>query len=73
MEKEIGSMSSKEAVEYLKIDEKSFNNYFKNSDEIKGFKSNGRYWFKKEDLDSWNKLKNERTVILSLKEYEKCF
>ena len=68
-----GLLSSSEAIEYLKIEKKEFNNYFKNSKEIKGSKIGSRFWFKKSDLDSWNQLKEARTVILALKEYEKCF
>jgi len=66
-------LSSKGAIEYLGIEKKEFENYFKFSKEIKGAKENGRFKFKKSDLDSWKKLKKQRTVILSLDEYEKCF
>src|SRR3989344_8757632 len=66
-------LNSKEAREYLNIDQKEFENYSRNSKEIKSSERSGKYFFKKEDLDSWNKLKESRTVILSLSEYEKCF
>ena len=66
-------MNSRQAIEYLKIEKKAFENYFKNSKEIKAIKSGGRWWFDKIDLDSWKKLKEERTIILGLAEYEKCF
>ena len=49
------------------------NKYCKNSKEIKGNKIGSRFWFKKSDLDFWKELKEQRTVILTLKEYEKCF
>jgi len=67
------TIGSKEAVEYLGIEKKEFDNYFKFSKEIKGVKENGRFKFKKSDLEDWKKLKEERTVVLSLSEYEKCF
>jgi len=67
------ALSSKESIGYLKIAEKEFNNYFKSSGEIKGEKVGARFKFKKSDLDCWNNLKKNRTVILNLKEYEKCF
>lgn len=66
-------LNSKEAVEYLNIEKKHFENYFKNSKEIPSFKERGRWKFKKEDLDSWKNLKEKRVVNLSIKEYEKCF
>ena len=64
---------TKDAITYLKIEQKEFNNYFKSSGEIKGEKKGARFQFKKEDLDKWKKLKEERTVILPLEDYEKCF
>lgn len=67
------SLGSKEAISYLKIGEKEFNNYFKSSGEIKGEKVGARFKFKKSDLDFWNNLKEKRIVTLSLKEYEQCF
>lgn len=63
----------KEAIEYLGINEKEFENYFKSSGEIKGFKDGARFKFKKSDLDCWKELKEDRTVILSMPEYVKCF
>ena len=66
-------LSKKEAVNFLGIPEKYFDNYFKNSNEIKGFKDNNRWYFNKQDLIDWDNLRKERTVFLSLKEYEKCF
>jgi len=66
-------MNSKEAQEYLSINKKEFENFFKNSKEIPAVKEKGRWQFKKSDLDSWKKLKEKRTVNLTLAEYEKCF
>jgi hypothetical protein len=63
----------KEGVEYLGIPEKNFRNYLFTSEEIKHFKKSGKWFVKKSDLDAWKKLKEERTIILNLKEYEKCF
>lgn len=70
MEEKIGS---KQAQEYISIEKKAFENYFKNSKEIKAVKERGRWWFNKKDLDNWKKLKESRTVVLALPEYEKCF
>jgi hypothetical protein len=65
--------NSKEAINYLGIEKKEFENYFKNSKEIKSFKEGSRWKFNKTDLENWQKLKKERTIILNLEEYEKCF
>ena len=66
-------LSKKEAIEYLGIENKEFENYFKSGGEIKGKKVGARFQFKKSDLVCWNDLKKSRIVILNLKEYEKCF
>lgn len=66
-------LKKKETIEFLKINEKEFDNYFKNSNEIEGEKKGNRWFFDKDKLLEWSKLKKERTVMLSLNEYEKCF
>ncbi|MDO8508150.1 MAG: helix-turn-helix domain-containing protein [Nanoarchaeota archaeon] len=66
-------LTAKKALEYLGIEKKEFENYFKNSKEINAFKQGSRWVFNKSELDRWLKLKNDRIVILSLSEYEKCF
>ncbi len=66
-------ITRKQAIEFLAIPEKDFDNYFKNSGEIKGAKEGARFYFEKDDLIKWNNLKKNRTVNLALKEYEKCF
>lgn len=71
MQKEL--LNTSQAIKYLNIEKKEFQNYFKNSGEITGVKTHGRFWFDKDKLDSWKNLKQSRTVILTLKEYEKCF
>ena len=66
--------SRMQAIDYLGISEKEFNNYLKFSKEIPSSKNN-RGWFvlKKADLDAWNNLKKKRTILLTLSKYEKCF
>ena len=66
-------ISRKDAIKYLDIPEKDFNNYFQFSKEIEGEKLKGRWYFKKEDLDQFKIMKKQRTVNLKLREYEKCF
>jgi hypothetical protein len=68
-----GKFGSREAKEYLNVDKKAFENYFKNSKEISSIKERGRFWFDKTDLDTWKKLKEKRTIKLNRIKYEKCF
>lgn len=63
----------KEAIQYLEIPSKYFDNYFRFSGEIKGFKRKGRWCFNKSELDRWKNLRDNRTFFLNLAEYEKCF
>jgi len=66
-------LARRQAIAYLGIDEKSFKNFHEFSREIKGFKKGQRWFFKKSDLDEWARLKKNRTVILTMNEYETCF
>jgi len=66
-------INKKDAISYLEIPSKNFENYFKYSTEIKGEKEKGRWYFEVDQLDKWKKLKEDRTVDLSMTEYEKCF
>lgn len=66
-------LTRKEAIAYLNIPEKHFDNYFKSSGEIKGYKESGRWYFGKVELDQWKRLSEARTVKLALTEYEECF
>ena len=66
-------LSKKEALEYLDIPPKNFENYLQYSKEIEGFKKNGRWFFDKAYIEKWRSLKESRTINLSIKEYEKCF
>jgi hypothetical protein len=70
-EKEL--LTKQEAIKYLEIEQKNFDNYAFKSGEINGFKKDGRWVFEKAKLDEWKRLKQNRTVFLSMKEYEECF
>jgi hypothetical protein len=65
--------SKKEAVKFLSITEGEFDNYHESSKEFSGKKISGRWYFDKLTLDYWKRLKEGRTVNLSVKEYEACF
>ncbi|MCA9458944.1 MAG: helix-turn-helix domain-containing protein [Nanoarchaeota archaeon] len=66
-------LTKKEAIKFLSINEKEFNNYFQSGQEFSGFKESGRWKFDKSELEKWKSLRNSRIVNLSLAEYEKCF
>lgn len=67
-------LTKAEAIKYLGISPKYFENYLTCSKEISGYqKPNRRWYFNKEVLDRWNNLKKSRTINLTLEEYEKCF
>jgi len=68
-----GLLTRREAIDFLEIPEKDFDNYFQKSGEIKGAKINNRWYFEKKHLEEWNALRKDKTVFLSLEEYEKCF
>lgn len=66
-------ISKKDAIDFLGISENNFNNYQKSSGEIRGYKLRGRWQFDRNELIVFKQLKEDRTVNLSLSEYEKCF
>ena len=66
-------LNSRVALKYLGIPKKDFENYYKFSKEIKSRKRKGSYFFKKEELDRWKKLRESRTVHLTREEYKTCF
>ena len=69
----LNELSRKDAIDFLGIDPKHFDNYFKSSEEIKGYKKKNRWYFDKSQLIQWNTQKEERTVFLDKEEYEQCF
>lgn len=67
-------LTRKEAIKYLGITEKEFDNYHKFSAEIQGFKGKRGWWyFNKNELKKWKDLKEARTVYITLDEYVECF
>ncbi len=69
----MNDLNRKEAISFLGIPEKNFDNYVKSSKEIPHYKKSTRYYFEKNELIKWKNLRKNRTVFLSLKEYQKCF
>jgi hypothetical protein len=62
-----------EAVDYLGISRKQFENYFKFSKEIPSHKNGSRWCFEVSDLDKWRDLKEQRTILLDYDDYKACF
>lgn len=68
-------LTKREAVEFLGLDEKTFQNYFLNADEFKCLRRNkgrGRYLFDQKELRQWLEGYKWRTVELNQKDYALC-
>lgn len=66
-------IKKREAIGFLDIPEKEFKNYHEFSGEIQGQKIGVSWYFDKDKLTIWKKLKENRTIDLTIKEYETCF
>ncbi|MBU1102492.1 hypothetical protein KJ853_02435 [Patescibacteria group bacterium] len=68
-------LTKKEAMEFLGLDSKTFDNYFKHADEFKCLeRPNGRGFFKfnKAELKKWQENYNWRNIELDLDDYALC-
>jgi hypothetical protein len=68
-------LSKKQAVEFLGIDDKTFDNYFKNAKEFPCIERNGakgRFLFDKAVLQKWADDLNWRMVELNEDDYALC-
>ncbi len=68
-------LSKKEAVKFLGLDEKTFDNYFKNAGEFSNLpreNGRGRFFFKQEELEKWLEEYKWRTVELTFEDYALC-
>lgn len=65
-------LSKKEAAEYLGLDEKTFENYFRNAREFPYAKISGRFKFKESDLKEWREGYKWRTISLNIDDYALC-
>ena len=68
-------LSKKEAVEFLRLDEKTFDNFFKSADEFKNVpRSNGRgrFLFDERELRQWLEGYKWRTIQLDVNDYALC-
>ena len=68
-------LSKKEAIEYLGLDQKTFDNYFKNASEFPCMKrvgARGRFYFDQDILFKWKESLAWRTVELDKEDYALC-
>lgn len=68
-------LTKKEAVKFLGLDEKTFENYFKNAEEFRCLErwgGRGRYFFDQEELERWMRGYKWRTVELGFEDYVLC-
>jgi len=68
-------LSKKEAIEFLGIDEKTFNNFFRNAGELECIprrNDRGRFIFHESELKKWLESYTWRTVLLNVNDYAVC-
>ena len=68
-------LTKKEAVQFLGLDEKTFENYFQNAGEFKSLdrqNGRGRYLFDQKELRAWLENYKWRTVELDSNDYALC-
>lgn len=68
-------LTKKAAVDYLKLDEKIFDNYFKVANEFSSLErenGRGRFYFNKQVLSQWMEGLRWRTVNLNKEDYALC-
>lgn len=68
-------LTKAEAYTFLHLDEKTFENYFKNACEFQclpRIKGTGRFYFDQEKLQEWQDSYKWRTVELTIRDYTQC-
>jgi len=67
-------LTKKEAVNFLGLDEKTFDNYFKNAEEFRHLprQNRGRFLFDQKKLEEWLEAYKWRTIELTSKDYILC-
>lgn len=68
-------LSRTDAIKFLGLDEKLFDNFFRAAEEFSPLPragNRGRFYFDENELKEWKKSYASRTFPLSLKEYTKC-
>lgn len=71
----LNTLTKIEAVKFLELDEKTFDNYFKNAGEFKSLAregARGRFKFNKDQLKKWKDDVASRTIELDFNDYALC-
>lgn len=68
-------LNKQQAIEFLNLDEKVFDNFFRNADEFSCLpreNNRGRFYFSKKDLEEWLESYKWRMVELTIEDYQLC-
>jgi len=65
-------LSKKDAAKYLGLEDKTFDNYFRNAKEIPFSKVGGRFKFKESNLKEWLDSYKWRSISLNIHDYALC-
>lgn len=68
-------INKSDAIRLLNLDEKTFDNFFKNADEFSALpreNNRGRFYFDKETLEKWLESYKWRTIELTIDDYKQC-
>ena len=68
-------LSRREAIEFIGLSERTFNNYFQNADEFRSLprrNNRGPLRFNKQELQNWLDGYKWRTVALNIDDYSLC-
>ena len=68
-------LTKKQAIDFLQLDEKVFDNFFKNAEEFPCLpreNGRGRFFFNEDDLQKWLDEYKWRTIELTLEDYQVC-
>ncbi|MFC2004856.1 helix-turn-helix transcriptional regulator [Chloroflexota bacterium] len=69
------TLTKAEAIEYLGLDDKTFDNYFRNAGEfrcLERINGRGRFYFDEDELEEWLDSFRWRTVKLTIDDYALC-
>lgn len=69
------NLTKREAIDFLGLDEKVFDNFFRNADEfscVPRENNRGRFYFVKEHLAKWHESFKWRSVELNIEDYQQC-
>jgi len=69
------NLTKREAIDFLALDEKVFDNFFRNADEFSCLpreNDRGRFYFNRKHLRKWHEDFKWRSVELNIEDYQQC-